>query len=66
MEGMTTKFDIWENKRCFIDLNIYHAAFRQLVKHCMSIKCLLRMVAKYTILGTTTLMLAPAMASSNR
>jgi hypothetical protein len=66
MEGMTTKFDIWENKLCFVNLDIYRAAFRQLLKHCKSIKCLLVMDAKYTILGTKTLMLALATAPSNR
>ncbi len=64
--GNDYKFDIWENKLCFVNLDIYRAAFRQLLKHWKSIKCLLGMDAKYTILGTTTLMLAPATAPSNR
>jgi hypothetical protein len=63
--GNDYKFNIWENKRCFVNSDIYRAAFRQLLKQCKSIKCLLRMEAKYTILGTTILMLAPATASWN-
>ena len=37
MEGMTTKFNIWENKLHSINLDIYCTAFRQLLKHCKSI-----------------------------
>jgi hypothetical protein len=61
MEGITTEFDVWENKLCLVSLDIYRTAFRQLLKHCKG------MEAKYTILETTrTLMLVPATASSNR
>jgi hypothetical protein len=40
------------NKRCFVNSDIYRTSFRHVLKHCKSIKCLLGMEAKYTILGT--------------
>ena len=39
MDGKTTIFDIWENKLCYVNLDVYSVAFKQLLKHCKSIKC---------------------------
>jgi hypothetical protein len=63
---MTTKFDIRENKLCFVNLDIHRAVFRRLLKHRKFIKSLLGIEAKFTILVTTTLMLAPATALSSK